>query len=541
MTQKTDADSPSAVSPAQTPQTSGGKRMSIDELVACFQTVSDDIVQIGKLTSEEHVTATQFFASLSKYMQPLAASIAVSTSLLPIEFGIASQAHILPTGQLQLTYDDGSQRLVDLSGTENRDLLMKVIDDVMPKFEALIRDAAGKLRRPAPLKVEAPASPVLQPPPASPAPLPPAAVVEPPVTLPEPVPVIEAPAEPPHVPTPLEMITAETLNYLDMLGGEVFEQAPVSKYFDDWMVNLRQVILSFESNDAIGPDEAFSAEYNRIFGDIEEELANRQATEADMAVSARTLVERRYLLNQIDEGYAAQTKELVVKGKSSIDNLMASIQNIEKELAEVQQIKTSFRHPLQKMAKDQKIAELTQKLNATKKRLAVTVGTASVDKGKTGDIDAEYAAHTRELEEKRKIALTVLLKNVRELEKELNATYEFKTLNPIKRLANEQKQAELTVKLEEAKKSLEVAKQSSSAEIEKLRSEYERKKQEALGTVKTLEKDLATKAVDSSAGVRREAAKALAEAVKARAQRKTEPPQPAASEESKPQMPPMSP
>jgi len=519
MTQETDANPPPEVSSAPAPKLRSidRKPVNIDELVACFQTVGDDIVQIGKLTSEEQGMVAQFLASLGKHLQPLTVSIAVSTSLLPIELGIPAQAHILPTGQLQLTFEDGRRELVDLSGAENRDLLMKVIDDVMPKFEALIRDAAaGKLHRPAPPKVEAPT------PPPPPAPLP-AAVVEPPVALAEPAPAIEAPPQPPHVPTPIEAITAETLNYLEMLGGEVFEQAPVSKYFDDWMVNLRQVILSFESNEAIGPDEAFTKEYNQIFGNIEEELSKRQATEADIAVSARTLVENRYLLNKIDEGYAAQTKELVVKGKSAIEYLMQSMQSIEKELAEVQQIKTSFRHPLQKMAKDQKIAELTQKLNAAKKSLAVTVGTSSVDKGKAGDVDAEYAAQTKELEEKRKIALTFLLKNVRELEKELNATYEFKTLNPLKKLANEQKQAELAWKLEEAKKRFKLAEQSSSAEQEKLRAEYEKKKQAALGTVQTLEKDIATKTVDNSAEVRREAAKALAEAVKALTQRKTTP------------------
>ena len=47
-----------------------------------------------------------------------------------------------------------------------------------------------------------------------------------------------------------------------------------------------------------------------------------------------------------------------------------------------------------------------------------------------------------------------------------------------------------------------------------------------MGKVQTLEKDSATKAVDNSAGVRKEAAKALVDAVKSLAQRKTEAPIP---------------
>jgi hypothetical protein len=318
----------------------------------------------------------------------------------------------------------------------------------------------------------------------------------------------------------IEAITSETLSYLEMLGGEVFEQEPVSKYFDDWMVNLRQIILSFESSEVIGPDEAFTGECNQVFGNIEDELSKRIDNEADMEVSARTLVENRYLLNKIDEGYATQTKELVAKGKSAIDNLMVNLRSIEKELVEVEQIKTSYRHPLQKMARDQKIAELTQKLNAVKRRLAMAVGTSSIDSRKAGDIDVEFAAHSRELEEKRKIAVEFLSKNVQDLQVEIDELKRSKTNNPIRRVANQQQIFELAEKLVDAKKRLALAEQNSSVEIENLRVEYEKKKQAALGKVQSLEKDLATKAVDSSAEVRKEAAKALAEAVKSLAVRK---------------------
>ena len=64
----------------------------------------------------------------------------------------------------------------------------------------------------------------------------------------------------------IDTAALEALTSLDTLGDEVFEQKPVSKYFDDWMVKLRQVIFFFESNEAIGADEIFSAEYNRVFG-----------------------------------------------------------------------------------------------------------------------------------------------------------------------------------------------------------------------------------------------------------------------------------
>ena len=389
---------------------------------------------------------------------------------------------------------------------------MAVIGDVMPKFQALIREIeAKKLRR-----VEAPPVEVPAPPPA------PAEQA-----LPQPLP--EMPQEEPQVEVPdlsaelnkkLEAIVAETLNSLELLGGEVFEPAPVSKCFEDWVVKLHGVVLSFESSRVIGSDEAFSRECSQILGEVEEELAKRIVADADVAVLTKKLAENRNLLNNLDEQYAAQTKQLVVREKNAIDCLIRNIHALEQGLAEVEQKKISYLHPLQKLARNQKQDELAQKLESEKKRLALAVGTSAV-KAKIGEVDAEYAAQTGTLEEKRKIALTLLLKNMRRLEKELNATYEFKTFNPVTKLANEQRKYEVAWRLEEAKNMFKLAEQNSSVEMEKLQAEYEKKKQVALAGVPTLEKDIVAKEADTSAEVRKKAVVELAEAVKALAQRKT--------------------
>jgi hypothetical protein len=312
----------------------------------------------------------------------------------------------------------------------------------------------------------------------------------------------------------------EALTFLNMLGTEVFEQEPVSKYFDDWMVNLRQTILSFESNEAIGADETFNASYNTIFGKIQEELDNRIAMEGDMAVSLRTLVENRYLLNKIEQEQKEETKKFVEKGANNIETLMHSMVNIEKELAEAQAVKVSIMHPMQKMAKDQKVAELTQKLNSVKKRLALAVGSSSTGDGKSGDLDAQFEVQAKMLEEKRKIAIAMLNKNVDDIFNEIAKLKMTKTSNPIKKVTIQQNIAELETKMVEAKKSVTMAEQNSSNELKKLKEEFEKKKQAALGNVQTLEKDIAKKAVDNSAGVRKQAADELVAAVKALAAKK---------------------
>jgi hypothetical protein len=519
--------------------------LSLDEIIDCFRSVEADIGEISKLTTQETSTVTSFLTSL-KQMAPHISAIAVSPSLLPSRLGAVTQAYVDSTGNLVLTFEDGRLELLGLGEPENRDLLVAVAGDILPKLEALIQQ---------PIE-ETPPEPIAQ------APILPEPQPAPEIVAPEPLPEVPAEApveleavaeEPPQAPpeeedeppapelpisalsaeetVQIEAVAADTLSYLEQLGTEVFEQAPVSKYFDDWMVNLRQTILMFESNEIIGPDEAFTAQSNQIFGDIEDELARRQAADADIAVSARAIIENRYLLNKIDEGYVAQTKELVVKGKSAIDYLTDNLRNLEKELAEVQQEKVSYRHPLKKMAKDQKVTELTQKLAAAKKRLALALQTSTVDKGKIGvDIDAEYEAHARELEDKRKSALDFLSQEVQEIQAQLTTIKKTKTSNPIKRVALQQQEYEATQKLLEAQKRLELAEQTSGAEQEQLRAEYEKKKQAALGKVTSLEKDIANKQTDDSAEARKAACNALAEAVKARVQRKIVSPPPQSTE-----------
>jgi hypothetical protein len=115
----------------------GKKQISVQELVDSLKSVQDDIGQISELTSEEELLVTEFFASLMKLMRPLTPSIQVSTSILPEELGTVSQASLDETGQLTLLYEDGRMDLKNLSEQKYRDLMITVIEDVMPKFKQL--------------------------------------------------------------------------------------------------------------------------------------------------------------------------------------------------------------------------------------------------------------------------------------------------------------------------------------------------------------------------------------------------------------------
>jgi hypothetical protein len=121
------------------------KQITIQELVESFKSTADDIGQISELSSEEKILVSQFFSSLFKLMQPLAPSIVINQLSLPTQVGDVTQAYIDPTGHLLLQFVDNHMELKDLSEEKNRDLMMAVISDVVPKFKSLTSMQKRKL------------------------------------------------------------------------------------------------------------------------------------------------------------------------------------------------------------------------------------------------------------------------------------------------------------------------------------------------------------------------------------------------------------
>jgi len=113
------------------------KSLSIQELIESLKSTADDIGQISELSSEERILVSQFFLSFLNLMKPLTTSIAVNQIVLPTQLSDIVQAHIDPTGHLALLFTDGHLELKDLSEEKNRDLMMSVIGDILPKFKNL--------------------------------------------------------------------------------------------------------------------------------------------------------------------------------------------------------------------------------------------------------------------------------------------------------------------------------------------------------------------------------------------------------------------
>lgn len=112
-------------------------QMSLQEILDSLRSLQDDVVQIIELTSEEKRLVAAFFESLLKLMQPLATTMSISPETLPEEMGNAVQANIDPTGHLVIVYRDGKVEFKNLSEDKNRDLMISVVKDMMPKFKHL--------------------------------------------------------------------------------------------------------------------------------------------------------------------------------------------------------------------------------------------------------------------------------------------------------------------------------------------------------------------------------------------------------------------
>ncbi len=117
--------------PAKPPQ------ISLEELIGTLKRVQDDIGQICELTSEEKGLVTAFFESFFSLMQPLTTTIPVSTAVLPEEMGEVVQANVDPTGHLMIRFRNDTTELRDLRKESERDLMIIVMKDVMPKFNQL--------------------------------------------------------------------------------------------------------------------------------------------------------------------------------------------------------------------------------------------------------------------------------------------------------------------------------------------------------------------------------------------------------------------
>lgn len=121
-------------------------RTPAQDIIDSLKSAQEDIGQISELSSEEETLVVEFFDSLSKLMEPVAQSLPISTGILTKYFNGAVQASVDASGYLLVLYNDGRMELRNLNQEKgHRDLLISVLEDLLPRFKQLFSDHRQKI------------------------------------------------------------------------------------------------------------------------------------------------------------------------------------------------------------------------------------------------------------------------------------------------------------------------------------------------------------------------------------------------------------
>ena len=180
-------------------------------------------------------------------------------------------------------------------------------------------------------------------------------------------------------------VVEKNLGILSKLGNQIFALSPFSQYFDDWLVNLRQIISEFESNPSINVDEQFVKERSQIFLDVEGALAEKRLQETNLTGDAKALADNNHLLVETDKEYAEKTRELSFKRNAEVQRLSHKILELEDDVSSQEEIKISFFHVLARKRAAEKLAQTRQNLKSTKNELEVALQSFTAEQEKLHD------------------------------------------------------------------------------------------------------------------------------------------------------------
>jgi len=193
-----------------------------------------------------------------------------------------------------------------------------------------------------------------------------------------------------------KQITDKTLVALNRLGNQVFALSPFSQYFDDWIVNLRQVVTEFETNPAIKADEQFQRERTQLFKEVEGALAENKLAESSLTAESKALTDNNNKIVDADKEYSRKTRELSNKRNSELQRLSGKIRELEDDIALQQQTKFSFFKFGDKKRAAEKLAQTSQNLTATKNELETATQDFKAEQDKIHD---NYTKLKQELNE----------------------------------------------------------------------------------------------------------------------------------------------
>jgi len=180
-------------------------------------------------------------------------------------------------------------------------------------------------------------------------------------------------------------VTEKTLASINRLGNQTFALSPFSHYYDDWLINLRQVVSEFEVNPNVKADEAFIKERTQIFLDIEASLAEKRLAESNLSGGAKELQDINHQLTDSDRDYAQQNRALSDKRNADVQRLSNRIRELEDSVASQQEVKIGyFKFKARREAAD-KLEQTKKELSSAKNELEVVLQNFTAEQKKLHD------------------------------------------------------------------------------------------------------------------------------------------------------------
>jgi len=118
-----------------------------EEIMNALQGVREDVGQICEMTSEEDKIVEAYSIAMLNLMRPLARAIPVDPSVLPRDLGEVERANVMPNGSLIVLHADGLMTSMVLGDRANRNVLIDVVRDVMPKINKMVAERKAELER----------------------------------------------------------------------------------------------------------------------------------------------------------------------------------------------------------------------------------------------------------------------------------------------------------------------------------------------------------------------------------------------------------
>ncbi len=200
-------------------------------------------------------------------------------------------------------------------------------------------------------------------------------------------------------------LVEKTLAESNKLGNQIFPLSPFSQYFDNWLVNLRQLVSEFESNSTIKVDEQFVKDRSQILLDVESALAQKRLEESSLSEDEQALSDNNILFEETAKDYAEKTKELNSKRDAEVERVTKRIHELENEVTK-QEVRRNARRVFKyksrkeyniarKKAKE-KLDRTKEELKSKKNELEVALQSFSVDQE---NLDEEYEKKNKEMAE----------------------------------------------------------------------------------------------------------------------------------------------